>query len=92
MLDDLSVFDDQTKRERPSRMQIGDSFLAELSDELGEALQACHEHHKTLIEYTKMMDKFVRNFVLVKSFQFTFQLCNLAVTVTHVCHLNSRVF
>lgn len=67
-----------------------DNYLTELSEELNDALLNCVRHHHKLIEFSKMMDDFFQVFILMKSFQSTFQICNLTFTFIKVRFFNSH--
>lgn len=54
-----------------------DHYLTNLTEELNHAIFACIQHHQMLIEFSAMMEDFFSVFVLLKSFQSTFQICNL---------------
>lgn len=54
-----------------------DNYLTDLTEELNHAISSCAKHHQMLIEFSKMMEDFFSVFVLLKSFQTTFQICNL---------------
>lgn len=57
-----------------------DNYLTDLTEELNHALFASIRHHQMLIEFTAMIEDFFSVFVLLKSFQCTFQICNLVFT------------
>lgn len=57
-----------------------DNYLTDLTEELNQALFDSIRHHQMLIEFTAMMEDFFSVFVLLKSFQCTFQICNLVFT------------
>lgn len=57
-----------------------DNYLNNLTEELNHAIFASIRHHQMLIEFSAMMEDFFSVFVLLKSFQSTFQICNLVFT------------
>lgn len=61
-----------------------DNYLTELSEELNHALFDCVRQHQMLIEFSGMIEDFFSLFVLLKSFQSTFQICNLLFTFMKV--------
>lgn len=61
-----------------------DNYLTDLTEELKQALSSCIQHHQMLIEFSVMMENFFSLFVLLKSFQSTFQICNLVFTFIKV--------
>lgn len=61
-----------------------DNYLTDLTEELNHAIFACIQHHQMLIEFSAMMEDFFSLFVLLKSFQCTFQICNLVFTFIKV--------
>ncbi|XP_055304002.1 putative odorant receptor 85e [Sitodiplosis mosellana] len=70
----------------PSKFQLSkkylpqDNYLTDLTEELNFSIFACIRHHQMLIEFSAMMEDFFSVFVLLKSFQSTFQICNLLFT------------
>lgn len=54
-----------------------DNYLTDLTEELNRAISSCAKQHQMLIEFCEMMEDFFSVFVLLKSFQTTFQICNL---------------
>lgn len=67
-----------------------DNYLTDLSGELNQAIISCVEQHQMLIEFSRMMEDFFSVFVLLKSFQTTFQICNLVFTFLKVSQWNFR--
>lgn len=61
-----------------------DNYLADLTEELNHALFDCVRQHQMLIEFSGMIEDFFSLFVLLKSFQTTFQICNLLFTFMKV--------
>lgn len=61
-----------------------DNYLTDLTEELNHAVFACIQHHQMLIKFCEMMEDFFSLFVLLKSFQSTFQICNLLFTFIKV--------
>lgn len=61
-----------------------DNYLTDLTEELNHAMFACIQQHQMLIEFCAMMEDFFSLFVLLKSFQSTFQICNLLFTFLKV--------
>lgn len=80
--------------ENPAKFRIRrtylpqDNYLTDLSEELNQAIISCVEQHQMLIEFSKMMEDFFSVFVLLKSFQTTFQICNLVFTFLKVSQWN----
>lgn len=73
-----------TKFHRSKSYLPQDNYLTDLTEELNHAIFACIKHHQMLIEFSAMMEDFFSLFVLLKSFQSTFQLCNLLFTFIKV--------
>lgn len=70
---------------QPSKKYLPqDNYLTDLTEELNQAIFACIQHHQMLIEFTAMIEDFFSIFVLLKSFQSTFQICNLLFTFLKV--------
>lgn len=70
---------------QPSKKYLPqDNYLTDLTEELNHAIFACIQHHQMLIEFSAMMEDFFSIFVLLKSFQSTFQICNLLFTFLKV--------
>lgn len=67
-----------------------DNYLTDLTEELNHAIYACIQHHQMLIEFSAMMEDFFSLFVLLKSFQSTFQICNLVFTFIKVRMMKHR--
>lgn len=67
-----------------------DNYLTNLTEELNHAIFACIQHHQILIEFSAMMEDFFSVFVLLKSFQCTFQICNLVFIFLKVS-MNGRM-
>lgn len=63
-----------------------DTFLKEYEDELAVTLRECIIHHQNLVQVCTMLESFYNPIVLVKSFQVTLQICNLAYVSTTVQH------
>lgn len=84
--------------ENPSKFQSKlnnlpqDDYLTDLTVELNQALAACVQQHQVLIEFCSMMDDFFSTFVLCKSFQCTFQICNLLFTYMKVSLILLNLF
>ena len=67
-------------------------FLTEYQDELAVALRDCIQHHQMLMQFCKMLEHFLNPYILVKSLQLTFQLCNLSFTLLKVSKLLALTF
>lgn len=57
-----------------------DNYLSEFRHELQASIVDCVKHHRLLIEFVKMIEDFFSTFMLIKSLQTTFQLCNALFT------------
>lgn len=66
-----------------------DNYLTDLTEELNQAIYSCVEQHQMLMEFSEMMEDFFSVFILLKSFQTTFQICNLVFTFSKVSGLFS---
>lgn len=69
-----------------------DNYLTELTEELNHAMFDCIQQHQMLIEFSAMVEDFFSVFVLLKSFQCTFQICNLLFTFMKVSFSNTFHF
>ncbi|XP_031627368.1 putative odorant receptor 85e, partial [Contarinia nasturtii] len=76
-----TILERDPRKFHPSKQYLPqDNYLTDLSEELNHAIFACIKHHQMLIEFVAMMEDFFSLFVLLKSFQSTFQICNLLFT------------
>lgn len=58
-----------------------DTYLLDFESELSEALHDCVQHHQNLVTFSEMMEDFFNFFILMKSLQTTFQMCNIYFTI-----------
>lgn len=58
-----------------------DNYLLDFEHELNGALRDCILHHQTLVTFSEMIEEFFNFFILTKSLQSTFQLCNIFFTI-----------
>lgn len=58
-----------------------DNYLLDFEYELSEALRACIQHHQALVTFSEMIEDFFNFFILMKSLQTTFQMCNIYFTI-----------
>lgn len=58
-----------------------DNYLLDFESELCEALHGCVQHHQNLVAFSEMMEDFFNFFILMKSLQTTFQMCNIYFTI-----------
>lgn len=58
-----------------------DNYLLDFEHELSEALRDCIQHHQALMTFSEMMEEFFNIFILMKSLQTTFQMCNIYFTI-----------
>lgn len=69
-----------------------DNYLTDLTEELNQAIYSCVEQHQMLMEFSEMMEDFFSVFILLKSFQTTFQICNLVFTFSKVSgHFSANI-
>lgn len=61
-----------------------DNYLPEFKNELADALADIVRQHEVIIECGHKLQKFCSALVLFKSFQMTFQFCNVMYTVFSV--------
>lgn len=58
-----------------------DNYLHEFENELCDALCDCIHHHQELVTFTEMMEDFFNIYILLKSLQTTFLMCNIYFTI-----------
>lgn len=58
-----------------------DNYLLDFEYELNEALRNCIQQHQELMTFSEMLEDYNNFFILWKSFQTTFQLCNIVFTI-----------